>query len=473
MTDDQEAAGSEPGRGSSDLTTALADLERARRDRWLVALVLLLAVVAVLSWLVFEPFSLDAVPTIIGAFVVVTVLYGVNVALEERRSRRLIRTLIGEEERRATLTGRISALEALDIATQRVTEAEEVQEVVERILAAARGLLGASGGAVLLWGGHALTVAVSDGPDALPRGRNVGTDHLASAVLEQGSVVRGGPELGVGDRHEVAAPLRLGERIVGVLQLQRGPGERGFTSTEATVLERFGAHAARALRSTSHLDAERRHALEVERITERRLTATADLAADLDPPLAAVTGFLRSLGEHVSVQPADRARVVDEALEALAYVTALAAALMAVLGGTAPGPRPGGRVDLAEFVRAAEIHARGLGLAQGEERRVTVTTVGSAVVEAPWLELQRLVLGMLAATIEASPPGTDLDIELLASGGQPELVITHAGGVVLLDGERLSALRRTAEALGAELLAGRKDGRSQLRGRVPVIAPGG
>jgi GAF domain-containing protein len=181
-----------------ELEGVIAELERGRRDRWLIALTLVLASVAVISLSMLGPDLVDVGPVAIYALLAATVVYGANVMREERRSHRITLEVIAERERRADLLGQVSVLEALDLATRRVTDAEDLPEVVERILQAARGLVG--------------------------------------------------------------APLVLGDRLVGVVVLERSPGRPGFRDREAEVLERFGAHAALALRQTSHLDASRRAA---------------------------------------------------------------------------------------------------------------------------------------------------------------------------------------------------------------------
>lgn len=237
----------------------LAELERSRKDRWLIGLTLVLASLAVISLSLLGPDLVDVGPFAIYSLLGATFLYGASVIREERRSTRITRDVIAERERHADLIGQVSVLEALDLATRRVTDAEDLPEVVQRILQAAQGLVGADAGAVLLRGAEGLTVAVSAGQGALPRGHLVGPDHVATEVLTTGFAQRVGPAGAASDEPVgVAAPLRLGERLVGVVVLQRAAGQPGFLEREAVVLERFGAHAARALRQTSHLDARRR-----------------------------------------------------------------------------------------------------------------------------------------------------------------------------------------------------------------------
>lgn len=244
-----------------ELEGVLAELDRGRRDRWLIALTLVLASVAVISLSLLGPDLVDMGPVAIYALLAATVVYGANVVREERRSHRITLEVIAERERRADLLGQVSVLEALDLATRRVTDAEDLPEVVERILQAARGLVGADAGSVLLRGAGGLTVAVAAGPDAPERGQVVGPDHLASQVVATGAAVRvTGADDALGQPVAVGAPLVLGDRLVGVVVLERSAGRPGFREREAEVLERFGAHAALALRQTNHLEASRRAA---------------------------------------------------------------------------------------------------------------------------------------------------------------------------------------------------------------------
>lgn len=244
-----------------ELEGVIAELERGRRDRWLIALVLVLASVAVVSLSMLGSDLVDIGPVAIYALLAATVVYGANVVREERRSHRITLEVIAERERRADLLGQVSVLEALDLATRRVTDAEDLPEVVERILQAARGLVGADAGSVLLQGADGLTVAVAAGPNAPERGQVVGPDHLANQVVATGNAIRvTGAGAASGPPVAVGAPLVLGDRLVGVVVLERSPGRAAFREREAEVLERFGAHAALALRQTSLLDASRRAA---------------------------------------------------------------------------------------------------------------------------------------------------------------------------------------------------------------------
>jgi GAF domain-containing protein len=462
---------------SGPLADALAELERGTRDRWLVALILVLAVVAALSWVIVDEVDIDVVPATIGGFLLVTVVYGVNVAFQERRGRRVIRALVAEGERRAALTGRVSALEALDIAAGSVHEAEELPEVVERILAAARTLVGASGGMVLLRGERGLLVAAAEGQGVPTRGEAVGSTHLATATFERGEALRGGrgAPWGTADGpSQVAAPLRLGERVVGVMLLERDPTERAFTATEETVLERFGRHAARALQTTSHLDSERQRAAGAESEGAARLAAAGDLVIDLDRAVTAAQAFLataRDLDEDPV--PTRRANLIDDATRALSHVDELRAALARTVpvdgagirarsrspaqgaSGTEPGPPPPPVLtDLAQIVRETAITARGLALAQGEGRRLVVQAAGPAPVPAPPSELRRLVLALFAAAIEGSPPGSEVEV---AVGRVPDgwvLTILYAGPPLDTDGAPMSAVRRLVGSLGGTLAGG-------------------
>ncbi|MEX2549322.1 MAG: GAF domain-containing protein [Nitriliruptoraceae bacterium] len=455
---------------SGPLADALAELERGTRDRWLVALILVLAVVATLSWVVVDEVDIAVVPATIGGFLVVTIVYGVNVAFQERRGRRVIRALVAEGERRAALTGRVAALESLDIATGSVHEAEELPEVVERILAAARTLVGASGGIVLLRGDQGLLVAAAEGREMPARGEPVSPTHLATATLERGEALRGGRGAPWGTPDgpsQVAAPLRLGDRVVGVLLLERAAAERPFTATEESVLERFGRHAARALRTTSHLDSERQRAAGAGTEGAGRLAAAGDLAVDLGRAVAAAQAFLATLRDRDDeLTPSRRAGLVDDASRALAQVDELRAALartvpvngsrtpseMALSSGSQPSPPPPPVLaDLAQSVREAAITARGLALAQGQARRLVVQAAGPAPVAAPPAELRRLAFSLVAVAIEASPLGSDVEVSVDGRSGGWALTVLYGGPPLGADAEPLAGVHRLARSLGGTL----------------------
>ncbi len=455
--------------GSEPLADALAELERATRDRWLVALVLLLAVVATLSWAVVDEVDIDLVPATIGGFLLVTVVYGVNVAFQERRGRRVIRALVAEGERRAALTGRVAALEALDLASGSVHEAEELPEVVERILVAARTLVAASGGIVFLRGERGLLVAAAEGPGAPARGEAVDPTHLAMATLERGEALRGGrgaPWGSADGPSQVAAPLGLGDRVVGVILLERDPGEQPFTATEETVLERFGRHAARALRITSHLDSERQRAAGAASEGAARLAAARDLVVDLDRAVTAVEGFLAAARDaDDDPVPTRQASLVEDAARAMAQVSELRAALALTApidgvplrpvaeGTPVPGsvPPPPVVFDLAQVVRETAITARGLALAQGAARRILVQAPGPAPVAAPPSELRRLVLALFDVAIGASPAGSEVEVSLGGRPGAWALTVLHTGVTLDPDTEPLAGVHRLVRSLGGSL----------------------
>ncbi len=455
---------------SEPLADALGELERGTRDRWLVALILLLAVVATLSWVVVDEVDIDIVPATIGGFLVVTVVYGINVAFQERRGRRVIRALVAEGERRAALTGRVAALEALDLAAGSVHEAEELPEVVQRILAAARTLVAASGGIVLLRGERGLLVAAAEGRDAPARGEAVDPTHLAMATLERGEAMRGGrgaPWGSADGASKVAAPLRLGDRVVGVLLLERDPEESPFTATEETVLERFGRHAARALRTTSHLDNERQRAAGAASEGAARLTAARDLVVDLDRAVTATEGFLataRAMDDEPV--PTRQSSLVEDAVRAMAQVSELRAALVLTLPVDGVGARPTADAtpaadsapppppilsDLAQIVRETAITARGLALAQGAARRIVVHAAGPAPAAAPPSELRRLVLALLDVAVGSSPAGSEVEVSVGGRPGGWALTVLHAGPALGPDSEPLAGVNRLVRSLGGWL----------------------
>jgi hypothetical protein len=244
------------------LDDALTELERGRRDRWIVGIVLALAAVAALSLQ-----TLDAAeeidPWIILALVGLVAIHALTVVLQERRARRAIVSLIAEQQASASLEARAQTLEHVQDAVRDVIAASTLPEVFERLLAGAMRFSGATAGTVLLRVGDTLTVAASDGDDALPRGHRLprGEGVAWSAVHAGEPVLIGRRSVSLDDEEPsasvLAAPLRLPGRTVGALVVERAAERAAFGDPELAAIRLFAEQAALAVRNASRLDAER------------------------------------------------------------------------------------------------------------------------------------------------------------------------------------------------------------------------
>jgi K+-sensing histidine kinase KdpD len=266
---------------SAPVEVALAALERRRRDRWIVGAVLVGAVVAAIAILLVDDAGLPAAPWAAAGFVAVAALYGASVAVEEGRARRAVRALIEEQEQLAALQGQVAALEALHAATRDVTAAEDLPSVFDRLLRGATALTGAVAGAVLLRVGETLTVATVEGPDQPEPGTALAEDDgPAWQAVRSGTpqVVAHAAEWGmVAGASTLAVPLRLPDRTVGALVVERAGDAPPFSSADRAAAALFAQQAALAVRNASRLDRadERAAALEQDLDTARAETGVA------------------------------------------------------------------------------------------------------------------------------------------------------------------------------------------------------
>jgi K+-sensing histidine kinase KdpD len=321
-----------PDAGPTPLEVALGELERERRDRWIVGAVLVLAVVAAFAVLLLEGTAVATSPWVAVAFLAVTLLYGASVFFQEERSRRAIRALVDERERLGGLEARVAALETLHEVVRELVAARDLPDVFDRLLFGAIRLTGASSGAVLLRVGETLTVAASDGP---------GTPAVGARIVEDGGAaweaVRAGSPQVAADRAEpgsgtgastLAAPLQLpvageasagegaGHRVVGVLVVERCADAAAFTTADRLAAALFAQQAALAVRNASRLDRADERAAALEQGGESIRRANQAVVDELWGLVSSVTGTVQLLLHRGGGFPASRRNgLLDDLLE--------------------------------------------------------------------------------------------------------------------------------------------------------------
>jgi phosphoribosylformylglycinamidine cyclo-ligase len=338
---------------TSPIEVALGELERRRRDRWIVGAVLVLAVVAALGVLLVDEAAVPTGPWAAAGFLVVALLYGASVVVQERRAQRTVRALVEEREHLAALEARVAALETLHEVVREVVAAQTLPDVFDRLLRGATKLTGASGGAVLLRVGDTLTVAASDGAGAAELGTEVVEDEGAAwGAVRSGTttIVARGAEWGmVAGASTLAAPLRLVDhdegagdgRIVGALVVERSADAPAFTAADRLATSLFAQQAALAVRNASRLDRadEQAAALAAER---RELSQAIERHLDdLRGTTAAVTGTVQLLRHRGHEFPAARRHaLLDDLLERTAGQRELLARLEGLTRGADEPPTP-------------------------------------------------------------------------------------------------------------------------------------
>jgi hypothetical protein len=239
----------------------LERLERHRRGRWAIGALLLVSLVAALALLLVDDAAARFGPAVAVAFLAVAGLFAGSVISQERRAADVVRQLLAEREQVAGLEARVQALQQVHTAVADVAAAEDLAAVFDRLLAAALRMSEADVGVTWLLVDGRLTVATSHGEDAPEVGatRNA-DDGVAGVVVRSGEPLvsgRGGEWASEAVSSVVAAPLRLPDRVVGALVLERSEGRPPFGAVDRTAVALFAEQAALAVRNATRLDLER------------------------------------------------------------------------------------------------------------------------------------------------------------------------------------------------------------------------
>jgi hypothetical protein len=242
--------------GTGLLEVALRELQRRRRDRWLVAAVLVLAVVAAFAVLLVEDLAVAASPWIAVGFLAVTLLYVASVVFQEDRSRRAVRALVEERGRLAAADEEVPPLEVLHEVLRSAGAVGPLPDVLAELLRGATALTGAARGAIALHDGEVLTVVAAAGSGAPPVGARLPEDDGATwrAIRDRTLIEIGhGSEWGmVADASALAVPLD-GD-VEGALVVERAPDEGRFTAEERLAASVLALQAALAVREASCLE---------------------------------------------------------------------------------------------------------------------------------------------------------------------------------------------------------------------------
>lgn len=420
---------------SSPLDDALIELERGRRDRWVVAIVLALAAIAALSLQTLDA-AREIEPWIILVFVGLVGIHAMTVLLEERRARRTIVALIAEREVSASLSARAEILEELQRAVHDVIAASTLPEVFDRLLLGAVRFSGATGGRVMLRVGDSLTVAASDGPNSPPRGhREPRGEGVAWSALAAGEPVILGRRPVPIDRTSsasspsvMAAPLRVPDRTVGVLIVERDPNRPAFGEVERAAIRLFAEQAALAVRNASRLDAERATVAELEAATQARAEVAAGILHDLKGPLSAVSGYVQLAAEQQDVAPAGtRETLLDDALGEVERLRDLADGLVRVTAAEAGALRTDETVDLGQLVSEVASSARAAAASRGQRRIVSVDVPLSIVVRGDSTSLRRALMNLVDNAISHTPAGSPIDLALAADDDSVRISVRDHG----------------------------------------------
>lgn len=410
----------------------LAKLEQRRRDRWLVAALLLVAVLAAGALLLVDDAPARFAPWVAAAFVGVTLLFAGSVVAQERRAARAVRALLVEREQISALESRVTTLRTLHEAVVGLVASEGLDAAFDRLLSGALELTDADVGVTWLRVGQSLTVATARGDGAPSPGTTIGIDEgVAGMVARDGEPLitgRGGAWAGGPGPSVVAAPLRLPDRVTGVLVLERAATRPPFDEVDRTGVALFAEQAALALRTATRLDREQERAGALEEQRERTATLLAATAHDLKAPLAAVIGYVQLLRDRDERIDRDRRlHIYDDVLAEARRTTRLVGDLATAAKSEAGVEVERTEVDLAEVVRRTARTAEGLAHGQGGERRITVDAPAPVLVTADAGALERVLVNLVDNAVTHSPAGSSVRISARLEGGEAVVAVHDEG----------------------------------------------
>lgn len=423
----------------SDL--GLDELDRRTRDRWVVAAIVVIGLAVAAVMLLDDAVAEEQRPWVAAAFGAVAVLYLISVVVEERRRRRTLAALVRERERAAALAARVRALETLHDAARDVAAASDLPEVFAGLVDAALRLTHARSGAVLLRVGDTLTVAASAGPGSPERGTEVpaGTGPAWAAVTAGEPVpAMQGAEWAASGAGSVAAPLKLQDRVVGALVVERGEDAPPFSEADRIAVALFAEHAALAVRNAARRADDLERVATVEEELKVRAAAAAELVHDLRSPVAAVAGYVQLLRERdPDLGPDRRHRVLVDVMAELDRVRRMLEDLLAALSADADLDRPveADIVDLVDVVHEAVRTGRGIAQRVGAEPDFVLELPSSATVVGDRDALIRVVTNLLDNAVRYAPTGTSIDVEVEADDREVWLRIRDRGPGLAEPGE--------------------------------------
>lgn len=259
------------------------------------------------------------------SFVGLAVVFSLYVWQKERDLRRTERQLIESQVRAAGLTNRLREISALSRAGREVSAQLSLGTVLRTILDAARDLLGATEGSVMLLDEDKrhLRVAAAMGLDeeawkaVIPVG-----DSVAGWVAErrQPVILQGSPSPEqfphfISKARDVSSsisvPLFREDEPLGVLNVSVTAVDRKYTDRDLEALQIFAEHAGIALGNARAYEEERDARKRLAEADERRQEFISTVTHDLKAPLTSILGYAKLLGKIGDIEGAEAKGFLD------------------------------------------------------------------------------------------------------------------------------------------------------------------
>ena len=289
-------------------------------------------------------------------------------------------------------------------------------------------------------------------PTHLPRAVGLLAVPIRSGQVARIDDIRGHPAgVGIPVEHPpiaalLAAPILVGEEVVGELAVANGPDRPGFDEVDELMITELAAHAAIVVSlATSRDDQEREQ-------TSRRAFVEAALN-DIRTPLAVAAGFVETLRTQGSELAEEERDQVFEAIQrAHERLEALASGV--VLGDPLAG---GGPPRESDFVRVADVLDALVQELSHNSRDVHVEVAVDPAAPATFVGDRRLVRELLDAllsnAVKHSPRGGVVTITAREEGGCLRFDVTDRGPGIPPDeqGRVFEQFYRTRQSVADDL----------------------
>ena len=389
-------------------------------------------------------------------------VYALTAVLLDRvmRDYRQLRT--EREELITRLERRIAEDAALAVATRVVATVAAPDEVIPRVLDAARSVLRFDRATVFVADEErgeyrVLHRLASDADLVLPPRAPIGHGLVAAALAEERAMLianvledaRYEPRPGEPPRSVILVPLRVGGRAIAVFTLSRALPDR-FTAEDLRLSEAVAALIAQTLENR-RLFAEASEAAALREIDRLKDEFLASVSHELRTPLTVVSGALELLGRQA-------ASMTDQARTLIAQAERHAQRLTRSVGELLDiAQLQEAKVELdREFVACESLLAETVlaheALASARGQRL-VTSASAPPVYVDRRRILQVLANLASNAIRYSPGGATIELSAAAKGAVVELAVTDEGPGIPVDErarvfDKFVRLRRDRDVAG-------------------------
>ena len=360
-------------------------------------------------------------------------------------------TRAGEAERlRDALGRRVDLLEAANRCSRALGSSLDLDEAFSAFIRELRGLVPFDRLAIVLAEADTARVIATAGRGAdevFPPGTSASvTGTVLEEVLRGHVVVRGDlrddpryteeDELGrLGLRSEVAAPLVVGARTVGMLAISRGEPD-AFSPDEVELISLLGRLAAAAVQNIRAYESERQTVEELRRLSALRADFVSLVSHELRSPMAAVIGAASTLQDRWRELSAEQrsaflALIADETSRLSALITDVLDTSRIEAGTFS---YTFSDVDLGEIVRETVASA-----AIGQDEVALNGVVRDPVlrVRGDRDRIRQVLTNLIDNAVKYSPAGAEVRVTAFGSADQVLVDVTDAGPGIPREQQRM------------------------------------